>query len=240
MKFKKYLTAAAALTASAALAGSAFAHETRMLPPTFSVGKNIRLTVGFHAEPAFEDTYNAIDLILYTYDGACADPTDFWGQYIDVNGTKGNADPDQINLTVDALYLKNQTPPTGPGGSVAPAGILKALPITNAYPLKELYGNPGTYNSWFRPTHPGSSTTGGAYGFHIKGSVHAGPSTYQCEGDPAPHKLAARTVNIDSYFVCGAGSMVSGHSFNCVEAIQSFPGNTQDGYEPNRAFGGRR
>ena len=237
MKMKQSLLAATAVVASSALVTSAYAHETRVLPPTFSVGTNIRLTVGFHVEPAFEDSFNAIDVILYTYDGACADPTDFWGQTIDTGGTKSNLDPDTVNLTVDALYLKNQTPPTGPGGNIAPAGILKALTITNASPLKELYGGPGTYNSWFRPTNPGNTTTGGAYGFHVKGSVHAGPSSYQCSGDTAPHALAARTVNIDSYFVCGNGALTPGHSFNCVEAIQPFPGRAEDGYQPNNAFG---
>lgn len=237
MKLKNCLAAITALASSTALVGSALAHETRVLPPTFSTGTNIRLTVGFHVEPAFEDSYNAVDVILYTYDGACADPADFWGQFIDVNGTAGSADPDTVNLTVDALYLKNQTPPTGSGGNVAPAGILKTLTITNASPLKEAFDDAGTYNSWFRPTNPGNSTTGGAYGFHVKGTVHAGPNSYQCQGDPAPHSLAARTVSIDSYFVCGNGSLTPGHSFNCVKAIQPFPGNANDGYEPDKAFG---
>jgi hypothetical protein len=238
MRLNKHLAAVTALAASTALAGSAFAHETRVLPPTFSLGKNIRLTVGFHVEPAFEDSFNAIDVILYTYDGACADPTDFWGQVIDTGGTKNNKDPDTVSLTVDALYLKDQTKPTGSAGDGAPGGILKTLTITNASPLKEAFGDAGTYNSWFRPTHPGNSTTGGAYGFHIKGTVHAGPNSWQCQGDKAPHALAARTVNIDSYFVCGNGSLVTGHSFNCVEAIQPFPGRAEDGYEPNKAFKG--
>lgn len=85
--------------------------------------------------------------------------------------------------------------------------------------------------------NPGNTTTGGAYGFHVKGTVHAGPNSWQCTGDPAPHALAARTVNIDSYFVCGNGALTPGHAFNCVEAIQPFPGRAEDGYEPNNAFG---
>ena len=232
MKIRRQLMAATALAVSIALVAPAFAHESRTLPPVFALGSNIRLTVGFHVEPAFEDSFNAVDVILYSYDGACADPTDFWGNPLDTSAG------DTVNLKVEALYLKNQTPPTGPGGNVAPAGILKTLPITDASPLKEAFGNPGTYNSWFRPTHPGNTTTGGAYGFHVKGTVSAAASTYQCEGDTAPHSLAARTVSIDSYFVCGNGSLNPPHSFNCVAAIQPFPGNVNDGYGADKAFGG--
>lgn len=56
-----------ALAASSALAlGSvapAFAHETRILPANPG---QIRLVVGFHGEPAWEDSFNAIDVILST------------------------------------------------------------------------------------------------------------------------------------------------------------------------------
>jgi hypothetical protein len=31
---------------------------------------SVRLIVGFHVEPAFEDSFNAVDVILSTYDGA--------------------------------------------------------------------------------------------------------------------------------------------------------------------------
>jgi hypothetical protein len=237
MTIKKHLMTVTALAASSALLASASAHETRILPASIN---QIRLTVGFHVEPAFEDSFNAVDVILYTFDGACADPKDFWGNVIDTGGTIGNPDPDTVNLTVDALYLKDQTKPgDAPKGDVASAGIIKTLTITNASPLKEAFGNAGTYNSWFRPTNPGNSSTGGAYGFHIKGTVHAGPSSWQCTGDPAPHPLAARTASIDAYYVCGKGTLnPQGHSFNCVEVIQPFPGKLEDGYEPNKAFGG--
>jgi hypothetical protein len=234
MKMKQTLLAAGAIAASSVLFGSAIAHESRVLPASVN---NIRLTIGFHAEPAFEDAYNGLDVILYSYDGACADPTDFWGNPIDTRGTAGNADPDTVSLTADALYLKNQTPPTGPNGSVAPAGILKTLAITNASPLKASFSDPGTYTSYFRPTNPGGTASGGAYGFHIKGTVHAGPSTYKCEGEASDHALAARTATIDAYFICGAGTFSPGHSFNCIEAIQSFPGKASDGYEPSKAYG---
>jgi len=237
MKIKHKLLAVGAIAASSALLSSAIAHESRILP----ADKNsINLIVGFHVEPAFEDSFNAIDAILYTYDSVCpVDKNDYYGNVIDTGGTQGNADPDTVDLKVDALYLKNQTPPTGAHGEVAPAGIIKTLTITNASPLKEAFGNPGTYNSWFRPTNPGNSTTGGAYGFHVYGTVHAGPSSYQCEGDAAPRALAARTAKVDAYYVCGDGSFNKPHSFNCIQAIQPFPGKAEDGYQPNRAYGDR-
>src|ERR1700730_17883977 len=72
------------------------------------------------------------------------------------------------NLKVQALYLKKAVPPTGPNGSIAPKGIVAKLTITDQSPLAEAFSSPGTYNSYFRPTHPGNATTGGAYGFHIK------------------------------------------------------------------------
>ena len=93
--------------------------------------------------------------------------------------------------------------------------------------------------SWFRPTHPGNATTGGAYGFHIKGTVHAGPNSFLCPGEKTPRLLAARdaTPTIDTYFVCSAaGSLVPPDAFGCVNAIQPFPGEAEDGYEPNSAF----
>ncbi|SFK58089.1 hypothetical protein [Methylocapsa palsarum] len=228
------LIAAGALLGSTAILGSAFAHESRVLP----ADKNsVRLTVGFHVEPAFEDSFNAIDVILYTYDKACPlDKTDFYGNVIDTGGTKGNADPDTVNLKVDALYLNSQTPPTGPNGNIAPPGIIKSLTITNYSPLTEAYGDAGTYNSWLRPTHPGNTAKGGAYGFHVYGTVHAGPSSYKCEGDSAETPIAARTAKIDAYYVCGNGSFTPPHSFGCISAIQPFPGLNTDSYTPNTSY----
>lgn len=230
MHTKHKLLAASAMLASSAFLCNAFAHESRILP----ADKNsIDLVVGFHGEPAFEDSLNAVDVILYTYDGVCpSDKTDFYGNVIDSGGTAG----DTVDLKVDALYLKNQTPPTGKYGNVAPVGINKTLTITNYSPLKEAFGDAGTYNSYFRPTHPGNTAKGGAYGFHIYGTVHAGASSYRCEGDTKDHALAARTAKIDAYFVCGDGSLNKPHAFNCVQAIQPFPGKDTDGYQPNIGY----
>jgi methionine-rich copper-binding protein CopC len=76
-----------------------------------------------------------------------------------------------VNLQVDALYLFKSVPPTGPFGSIAPVGIITQLTLTNQFPLQEAFSSPGTYDSYYRPTHPGNGTKG-AYGFHVYGTVH--------------------------------------------------------------------
>ncbi len=240
MSCKASLACAGAFAATASLAGispiaPAFAHETRILPADHG---QIRLVVGFHAEPAFEDSFNAIDVILSTFDGTCPAPNASVniGQPIDTDGTATAKDPDTVNLMVHALCLKKAVPPTGPFGNIAPAGIIAKLAITDESPLVELFRGPGTYNSWFRPTHPGDGTKG-AYGFRVLGTVHAGTNSFCCPGDATPRLLAARTAQIKAFFVCGAaGTFSPPRSFHCVEAIQPFPGEAEDGYEPNSAF----
>jgi hypothetical protein len=86
------------------------------------------------------------------------------GKPIDANGTATASDPDSVNLKVQALYLKKAVPPTGPFGNIAPVGIITQLTLTNQFPLQEAFSKPGTYDSYYRPTHPGNATTGGAYG----------------------------------------------------------------------------
>jgi hypothetical protein len=228
-----------ALAASSVLAlGSiapAFAHELRILPANH--GK-ISLLVGHHVEPAFEDSFNAVDVILSTFDGACPAPNTSIsiGQPIDADGTMAAKDPDTVNLQVDALYLFKSVPPTGPFGSIAPVGIITQLTLTNQFPLQEAFSKPGTYDSYYRPTHPGNGTKG-AYGFHVYGTVHAGPNSFSCPTDTTPRTLAARTATINAYYVCGpAGSFTPPDNFGCVTAIQHFPGDARDGYEPNRPF----
>ena len=55
--------------------------------------------------------------------------------------------------------------------------------------------------------------------------------------DATPRTLAARTATINAYYVCGpAGSFTPPDNFGCVTAIQHFPGDARDGYEPNRPF----
>jgi hypothetical protein len=236
MKLKNSLALTATSVFALASIAPAFCHERRILPATPG---NIQLVVGFHVEPAFEDSFNAVDVILSTYDGVCPGPNSSTnlGQPIDVNGTVNAPDPDTVNLKVETLYLYKAVPPGGsPIGNVPPAGIEKRLQITDSSPLKEAFSGPGIYNSWFRPTHPGDGTNG-AYGYHVYGTVHAGPNSVTCPGSATPYKLAARTAKIDSYFVCStAGSLVPPDAFGCVTAIQPFPGRAEDGYEPNKAF----
>ena len=169
MSYKASLACAGAFAAAVTLAGisPAFAHEVRFWPAN---NGQIRLVVGFHVEPAFEDSFNAVDVILSTFDGTCPPPNDSVsiGQPIDTDGTATAGDPDTVNLTVKALYLKKAVPPMGKHGDIAPKGIIAKLTITDQSPLAEAFSSPGTYNSYFRPTHPGNATTGGAYGFHIK------------------------------------------------------------------------
>ena len=68
----------------------------------------IQLVVGFHVEPAFEDSFNAVDVILSAFDGTCpaANASVNIGQPIDADGTTAAKDPDTVKLKVDALYLK--------------------------------------------------------------------------------------------------------------------------------------
>src|SRR5664279_3332425 len=238
MKRNKSIAIAASSALASATMATALAHERRILPADHG---RIQLVVGFHVEPAFEDNFNAVDVILKTYDGACPvsgdpDTAPVLVQPIDVNGTASAADPDTVNLKVEALYLSKAAPPGGaPIGNVIPAGVQKKLLITAASPLKELFNSPGTYNSWFRPTHPGDGTSG-AYGYHVFGKVHAGQNTVTCPGG-TPQTLAARTATIDTYFVCGAGSLVPPDSFGCVTAVQPFPGQPEDEYKANRTSG---
>ncbi len=235
MKRKSYAALAATSVFALTSVATAFAHEVRILPATHG---NVQLVVGFHIEPAFEDSFNAVDVILSTTDGLCPGSGSNLGQPIDVNGTASATKPDTVNLKVEALYLQKSVPPGGaPIGNIVPAGIVKRLRITDSSPLDEAFGRPGTYNSYFRPTNPADGTNG-AYGFHVFGSVHAGPNSVTCPGSSTPHLLAARSAKIDSYFVCGAaGSLVPPDAFGCITAIQPFPGNAADGYDPSPPFG---
>jgi hypothetical protein len=241
MSRKASLACAGAFAAAASLAGigPALSHELRLLPLNPAIGGplKISLLVGHHVEPAFEDSFNAVDVILSTFDGTCPAPNASIsiGQPIDTDGTATAKDPDTVNLQVDALYLKTAVPPTGPFGSSPPSGIITQRTLTNQSPLKEAFGNPGTYDSYYRPTHPGDGTKG-AYGFYVHGMVHAGPKSFTCPGG-TPQPLAARTAKINAYFVCGpAGSFTPPDNFGCVTAIQPFPGEAEDGYEPNKPF----
>ena len=234
MKLKDYAVLAAASVFALTSAAATFAHEVRILPASHG---NIQLVVGFHVEPAFEDSFNAVDVILSTTDGTCPGTGDNIGQPIDVNGTAGaQKSRHRQSESRGALSSKVRSSSGAPIGNIAPAGIITKLRITDSSPLIEAFGRPGVYNSYFRPTNPGDGTNG-AYGFHVHGSVHAGPNSVICPGSSAPHLLQARSAKIDSYFVCGvAGSLVPPDAFGCIKAIQPFPGDAADGYDPSVPF----
>jgi len=71
MKVPKTVALAASSVLALGSIAPAFAHEVRILPAN---NGNIRLVVGFHVEPAFEDSFNAVDVILSTFDGTCPAP----------------------------------------------------------------------------------------------------------------------------------------------------------------------
>ena len=97
--------AATSLFALASLA-PAIAHERRILPANHG---SIQLVVGSHVEPGFEDSYNAVDVILSTYDGVCPGSSGTnLGQPIDVTGTASAADPDKINLKRNVSTILRQ------------------------------------------------------------------------------------------------------------------------------------
>jgi len=221
-------TLALALAAATATA-PAVAHESRLIPASTGY---IRLTVGFSAEPAWEDSYNGVDVILNTYDSPCTETKNgYFGAPIDPAGTATSATPDKVDLNVTVGYLKASVPPTGPYGSGRPGGILNWLVLTDKSPLVPKFNTPGTFNTYFRPTHPG------AYGFRVQGTVSSGPKvSTNCPGHAANVPLAARSATFDVYFVCGtAGSFAPPSHFNCVETIQTFPGGPSSAYKPNTA-----
>lgn len=234
MKSRHLSALMATMMLTTAISAPAFAHEERRYP--LGTTQQVSMFIGFSTEPAFEDSFNGIDVILSSFDGFCpnGEPTqDAIEAPISTRNTAGSADPDTVNLQVDALYLKQVVKPGGTLGEIPPTGILARSRIsTTAFPLREAFGEPGVFNTHFRPTHPGNPTDGGAYGFYINGTVHAGPKTATCP-DGSSHDLAPRTVSIDGYFVCSAGVLRG--AFNCVVPLQSFPGRPKDGYEPSRA-----
>ncbi len=217
------------LALAAAASAPALAHESRLIPASTGY---IRLTIGFSTEPAWEDSLNGVDVILNTYDSACTEtPRGYFGAPIDPDGTATSATPDTVDLRVAALYLEKSLPPTGPNGSVPPGGILKWLIVTDKSPLEPKFGTPGTFSSFFRPTHPG------VYGFRIAGTVSSGPKvSTRCPGHTGEVSLAARSATFDVYFICGdEGSFTPPSRFHCVETQQAFPGGPFAPYLPNRA-----
>ncbi|MGJ0506416.1 MAG: hypothetical protein ACR652_04625 [Methylocystis sp.] len=131
----------AMLIASLPAVSGAVAHESRTI--TDGSGGAIGVTIGFHVEPAFEDSFNAVDVILKSADvNACA------GKTISAPIDTGAATaPDTVDLRVDALYLRESGRPGGSAASsvnTPPAGIVKKLTLTDKSPLKPVFGTPGS------------------------------------------------------------------------------------------------
>lgn len=237
MKMRNFGAYVAALMMTTALSAPASAHEERRYPAGNPGIPQVSMFVGFSTEPAFEDSYNGVELFLSSFKGYCPGgeaTQDAIEATISPRDTASEADKDTVSLTVDALYLKQIVKPGGTLGQNPPPGILARASLNKGLPLRERFGEPGAFETQFRPTHPGNETDGGAYGFYIKGSVHAGPKSVTCPAHlgGGTFKLDPITVSIDSYFVCNAGVLRG--RFNCVEPIQSFPGRPKDGYEPSR------
>ncbi|MCI0466922.1 MAG: hypothetical protein L0Y57_07965 [Beijerinckiaceae bacterium] len=251
MTFRKHLLAFTAAAAPAVFLGTAFAHESRIIPA--STG-HVRVTVGFHGEPAFEDSFNGLDLFLFTFDGRCPiDITDFFGNAI--------TQAEITSIKTKVLYLDKSAPPTGTLGSSPPtlATILKEADS----PVRGVFGEPGNYHSQFIPTHPGfppglpphgpvsqgaapfspKPKIDGAYGFYVEATVNTQESEYTCDADsstPVTKTIPARTATFKSYWICGTGfkdgTPESRGSFSCVNPAPTFPGGPGDAYEPNKPF----
>jgi len=236
MKHGKIFAANAAVIALSA--GPVLAHEERLLPASVN---QVEIYVGHHVEPAFEDSFNAVDVILSSYDGLCSDGVTKIKAPVDVNGTNG---ADAVNLNVDGLYLRKSVKPGGTYGNVAPTGILRQATLTIASPLFEVFNSPGTYDTSLRPTHPGYGVSPpahpGAYAYHVYGTISVSQKSSTCP-DGSVNTLQARTASIDAYFVCGPNGTINptGDAFGCITQIQPFPGTLQDGYQPNRPYGDR-
>jgi hypothetical protein len=233
MQAKKPVSIVAVAAAIAASATPTFAHEERLLPASVN---QIEIYVGHHVEPAFEDSFNAVDVILYSYDGLCSDGVTKIRASVDVNGSNG---ADSVNLNVDGLYLQKSVKPGGTYGSVAPTGILRQATLTNASPLFEVFNSPGVYDTAFRPTHPGYGVSPpdkpGAYAYYVHGSISVAQKTFTCP-DQSVATLQPRNATINAYFVCGPNGTINatGDNFGCVTQIQPFPGTIDDGYRANR------
>jgi hypothetical protein len=79
MKLESYAAITATSVFALASVATTSAHERQALPANHG---NIQLVVGTRVEPAFEDSYNAVDVILATSDGVCPGSSTNLGQPI--------------------------------------------------------------------------------------------------------------------------------------------------------------
>lgn len=83
------------------------------------------------------------------------------------------------------------------------SGVVVSAPLDEK--PRKAFGTDNRYNAWFKPN------VDGAYAFHITGTI-----------SDATNPVAG-PVTIDETFVCGSGSLVPNHGFNCVRDPEPFP-----------------
>ncbi|MGH8549969.1 MAG: hypothetical protein ACRERU_15455 [Methylococcales bacterium] len=232
----KILTIAGAAILSAASTAPAFAHESRGVLADDGTSY-FRLTVGFHIEPAFEDTDGqGIDVFINAWDGRDPAVNDL------ITASVNRKAGDTVNLKVTALYLDTDAP-------LGQSTILRSLLIADDFDAdpdnntRLPFGETNIYEVLHRTTHPG------AYGYHFEGDVNflgrdADPVCLDaaCSVTSTPF-VAARSAHIDEFFICGNGhgtapdpfnGTPNTSKFNCVQVLPPFPGKVGDGYKPNK------
>ncbi len=214
-----------ALMAGLALASSltvsdAMAHESRVIVGADPVNDVYEMVVGFHIEPAFEDSYNGLDLFLF-YDDGSSD-----GEAVNTNNG------DIVNVTtLEVMRLDMQIQPTDPNFA---SHVLQTytfdLNDRNQTPRLS-FGTTNRYKNHFRPTR------NGVYAFHLVGSLqNVNPDP---DDDGAATNTPTGPTSFDETFVCGPGGTLDiddqgvPHSFNCIQDITAFPGPPSNGYRNN-------
>jgi hypothetical protein len=83
------------------------------------------------------------------------------------------------------------------------------------------FAAPDRYNAWFKPTHDG------AYAFRVVGVI-------EDASDESRSRVGPQAI--DETYVCGNGTQSSTSRFDCVQDLQTFPGESRDGYRNNNGF----
>lgn len=221
---KTALMAGTAL-ASSLLVSTAMAHESRVITGADATNDVYELIVGFHTEPAFEDSFNGFQIFLYHDDGSSDGDA--------VNTRNG----DLVNFTaLEVMLLDQQVKPTDPSFASHVKKTLAFDLSQRAQTPRLKFGTNNDYRNHFRPTGDG------VYAFRVVGSlqnVNTDP-----DNDTASTNTATGLTSFDETFVCGPGGSLDVdpttgvvHSFNCVQDITPFPGPAARGYQDNRAIG---
>lgn len=130
MNTNKIIVLAAGIAFSGSFAGTAWAHEGRVLDGRYQV------FVGFLDEPAFEDTRNGFDFFVSTFDPNPANQRS-------VN--MRDVPTDKLDLKVTAEFLETDD---------FNARVIASRPLRS--PLKQAFGTNNRYRIFFRPTIAGA------------------------------------------------------------------------------------